>query len=199
MNGNDRLGDCVIASRGNQTLYFKYAETSKLITISETEIENEYFHETGGPDEGLVITESLNAWRKGWKAGGKTLTIKAWAEINRKNPLEVCSTIFADLGCQIGVELPMCAQAETDAGKPWAQTTGRGATPGSWGGHCVPLVGYDAKYFYCITWARIQAMTRAWFKKYCSEAYAVIDAIDTAKKRRLIDSAALASHLSSLN
>lgn len=198
MFGNDVLGDCVMAARGNQTLYFKYSETNLLITITEKEIENEYFKETGGQDNGLVMTESFNAWRNGWKASGQNYSIKGYAEINRRTPDQLRSTIATDLGCQLGIELPLSARAEINAGKPWSQTTGKGTTLGSWGGHCVLAVGYDSKYIYVDTWAQIQAMTWGWFTKYCSEAYAIIDAINTSKKKKLIDVKTLDSFLESL-
>lgn len=188
MYGNDILGDCVLACRANHTSYFEFIEQKKVIPITDQEVESEYFKETGGDDTGLYILDSLNEWRKdGWSISGKTYKIKAFAEINPRSQNEIRSAIFADLGVEIGIELPISAQAEINAGKPWSQTTGRGSASGSWGGHCVLLVGYDAKYLTCVTWGRLQRLTWNWLKTYCSEAYGVIDALNTAKKKSLID------------
>jgi hypothetical protein len=67
MFGNDRFGDCVIAGRAHQTLRFELIEQKELISISENDVVNEYFKETGGPDEGLVVLSSLKSWRsQGW-------------------------------------------------------------------------------------------------------------------------------------
>jgi hypothetical protein len=41
-------------------------------------------------------------------------------------------------------------------------------------------------------------MTWAFFDKYCDEAYAIIDAIDTPKKKKALDSKALAAFLGAL-
>ena len=41
-------------------------------------------------------------------------------------------------------------------------------------------------------------MTWAFFDKYCDEAYAIIDAIDTAKKKKALDAAKLNAFLKSL-
>lgn len=193
---NDVLGDCVMAYRGNQTLYFEYAEQKKLLAIKDSEIEKEYFKETGGGDDGLYVLDSLKAWRLGWRAAGAVYKIKAFAEINRRNRDEVRSTTFSDLGACLGIELPLSAQKEINAGKPWSITSGTGAKPGSWGGHCVMLVGYDAKYLTCVTWGGLQRLTWEWFNAYCSEAYAVIDAIDSTKQKRMIDGQEVDSFLS---
>ncbi len=183
---NNELGDCVMAARAHQTLRFEFSEQGKLLVIKDSEVSKEYFKETGGGDDGLVMLDSLTAWRKGWRAAGKTYKIKGFASINTRSPSDVQQTVFANIGCQIGVNLPLTAQDEIDAGKPWSQTTGRGSGAGSWGGHCVFVVGYTKVGPVCITWGQKQQMTWAWFYKYCDEAYAVIDAMDSAKVKRLL-------------
>ena len=49
------------------------------------------------------------------------------------------------------------------------------------GGHCVVLVGYDEKYFYCITWGKIQAIEPTWLQSYMQEAWAIITPETVAK------------------
>ncbi len=49
-----------------------------------------------------------------------------------------------------------------------------------------------------MTWGRKQQMSWAFFAKYCDEAYAIIDAIDTAKKKRGIDAGKLDAFLGGL-
>src|SRR5208337_4499924 len=69
MFGNDQYGDCVMAGRGHMTLRFEVFEQGVLIPITDKEVENEYFKETGGQDSGLVMLDSLNEWRQsGWTA-----------------------------------------------------------------------------------------------------------------------------------
>jgi hypothetical protein len=77
-------------------------------------------------------------------------------------------------GCMVGVNLPLSAKTETEAGMPWALTTD---APGGWGGHCPLLVRYDAdpdKYVWCVTWGGLQALTWDWWKAYGFEAYALL-------------------------
>src|SRR5713101_1244708 len=86
MFGSDVHGDCVIAGRAHQTLRFEDIEQGSVISISDSDVLKEYFNETGGADNGLVVLDSLKLWRtKGWKAGGRKYNIKAFAQLNRAN------------------------------------------------------------------------------------------------------------------
>jgi len=185
---NDRLGDCVIAGRAHQTLRFELVEQEKVLRISDNDVVREYLLETGGVDTGLIVLDSLNRWRKrGWMAAGDRYYIKAFAEIDRTAPSQVKQAVFTELGVGLGIALPLSAQNEFEMGKPWATTTGFGSVRGSWGGHYVYVTGYTTLGPSCVTWGRKQRMSWGFFRKYCDEAYAVIDAVDTAKKRRFLD------------
>ncbi|HJW07644.1 MAG TPA: hypothetical protein VJ527_14230, partial [Rhodanobacter sp.] len=48
------------------------------------------------------------------------------------------------------------------------------------------------------TWGRKQQMSWAFLARYCDEAYAIIDAIDTAKKKRALDAGKLDAFLAAL-
>ncbi len=76
MFGNDVHGDCVIAGRAHQTLRFEDIEQGSVLMIEDKDVLKEYFKETGGPDGGLVVLDSLNEWRhNGWKVGKHTYKI----------------------------------------------------------------------------------------------------------------------------
>jgi hypothetical protein len=187
MFANDTYGDCVIAGRAHQTLRFEWRETGKLPRIYDRDVLREYLAETGGGDDGLVVLDSLNLWRRqGWRAGGRVYTIQAFAELAR-SPLEVKRAMCLDLGVGLGLWLPTTAAAEFKAGRPWTDTSGR---PGGWGGHYAYAVAYDAAGVTCMTWGQRQAMSWAFFAKYCDECYGIIDAMD-AKKSRALDAARL--------
>src|ERR1700682_527741 len=188
MFGNDVHGDCVIAGRAHQTLRFEDIEQGSVISISDADVLKEYFKETGGPDAGLVVVDSLNEWRsKGWTAGKRKYLIKAFAQLNRANHAEIKGGIFTDVGIGIGLSLPISAQAQVQAGNAWDVVSGPTGKPGSWGGHYVHIPGYTKRGPVCVTWGRKQQMTWAFFDKYCDEAYAIIDAVDTPKKKKAID------------
>lgn len=183
MFGNDVHGDCVIAGRAHQTLRFEDIEQGSVMMITDQDVLNEYFKETGGPDTGLVVLDSLNEWRhNGWNVGNNSFTIQAFAQVNQKNKNEVRQAIFADVGLGFGVQLPNAAKAQIQSGQRWDVTKGPDSKPGSWGGHYVYVCGYTPAGPVCVTWGRKQQMTWAWVNKYCDEAYAIFDAQDTFKK-----------------
>ena len=189
MFGNDKYGDCVIAGRANQTLRFEAFEQQRAIVVTTKDVTTEYLKESGGLDSGLVMLDSLNAWRKGWKVAGQTYDIYAFASVNPKDLNEVKASIYLLGGLYIGLSLPLNAQDQINAGKPWDVTSGPKSKPGSWGGHCVYIKQYSTlkKLIPCMTWATIQPMTFAFFQRYCDEAYAIVDDQDKFIKNSPVD------------
>jgi PEGA domain len=180
MYGNDTYGDCVIAGRGHHTLRLEANQQCTLIPITTQDVETEYFKETGGPDSGLNILNSLNEWRtSGWTAAGKLYKIFAYAQIDLTNHAEVEDALFLFNGIYAGVNLPISAQSQTGEGKVWDVDNSPNGEPGSWGGHCTYIVALNLVGPVCVTWGARQQMTWAFWDKYYDEAYAVIDNIDS--------------------
>jgi len=166
--------------------------------IADRDVLKEYTRETGGPDTGLVVLDSLSEWRKkGWKVGKHTYKIRAYAEVDYTNHEEVRQAIFADVGVGLGVQLPNSAKAQIQTGQSWDVTTGPDSTKGSWGGHYVFVPGYTPSGPVCVTWGRKQQMTWAWLDKYCDEAYTIFDAKNRFKKT-MIDQAKVTAFLNTL-
>lgn len=185
MFANDTYGCCVISGRAHQTLRFELIEQKAKIQITDKEVIAEYLKETGGVDSGLVVLDSLKLWRKkGWKAAKKVYRIQAFTEIPTKDHASIKQAIFMDLGVGMGLSLPVSAQAQLQAGKPWSPISGAGSAPNSWGGHYVYVCGYTLTGPVCITWGRKQQMTWAFIDKYCDEVYALIDGVNTSKKKK---------------
>jgi len=198
MFGNDNYGDCVIAGRAHQTLRFEDIEQGSVLMITDKQVLKEYRRETGGPDTGLVVLDSLKEWRKkGWKVGRHTYKIRAFAELDFENHEEVRQAIFADIGIGLGVQLPNSAKMQIQTGQPWDVTTGSGSAKGSWGGHYVFVPGYTRIGPVCVTWGRKQPMTWAWLDKYCDEAYTIFDAKNRFRKT-MIDQGKVTAFLESL-
>lgn len=196
MYGNDTYGDCVIAGRANQQARMELLETGKILTITDKEVEKEYFRETGGPDSGLDILQSLKSWKKdGWTAGGRRLFIQGYASVNRKDHEEVKHACFLDCGLQFGLALPETAADQIDRGKVWDYVGGKGSTPGSWGGHDTFDGAWTTDGPAVWTWAQKQQMTWRFFDKYCTNCYLVLDAHDSDKRKRLIDKRELMGYL----
>ena len=198
MFANDELGDCVIAGRAHQTLRFELIEQGSVLMIPDTTVAAEYKKETGGPDSGLVVLDSLKLWRtKGWKVGTHNYKIQAFAQVDFTDRGEVKQSIFADVGIGLGLQLPKSAQKQIQTGQRWEVTTGPSAAPGSWGGHYVYVPGYTSAGPVCVTWGRKQQMTWSWLNKYADEAYAIFDARNRFKKS-MIDTGKIAAFVKTL-
>lgn len=196
MFANDQIGNCVIAGRAHQSLRFEVIEQNTVLPISDQDVIDEYFLESGGQDNGLVVLDSLRKWRNtGWFAAGQQLSISAFAEINPASDDETRRAIFMDVGIGIGLALPKSAKKQMDVGKPWDVVTGPDATPNSWGGHYVYVSGYTTLGPVCITWGRKLQMTWGFVHAYCDEAYAIFDALNTKKLKMGLNVKLLASFI----
>lgn len=198
MFGNDQLGCCVIASRANHTLRFEFDELKYHLPITTQTVIDEYYREQGyignkcwlaalfqkKPDNGLVMLDSIRDWRKtGWNILGNQYTIYAFAELNISDHEEVKQAIYLLNGVQIGITLTQDAMNQFNANQTWDITPDTRII----GGHAVYLVGYNATGPICITWAKKQQMTWAWWNKYVDEAYAIVDNKDTWASNSIID------------
>ena len=189
---NDQYGDCVLAGRANQTERFEAWEQKTALNITDKEVLKEYLKESGGQDNGLVMLDAMNAWRKGWKAAGKTYASYAYAKLNGKNlAAEVQVAVRYLMGAQVGVALPDNWQTQLDAGQPWHTVSGRLGKPNPDNGHCIYIVAYDSAGPTCWTWGQRQRMTWEWLAKCCDEAYAVMDNRDSFVLNSPVDLKAL--------
>lgn len=187
MFGNNQWGNCVIAGRGHQTLRFEYFTQKQVIPLTDAEIVEEYLGQTGGQDTGLYVLDSLKLWRiNGWIAGGERYFIKAFTEIDRENHALVKLSVFLEIGVGLGLQLPKSAETQFNKGKPWTINNTKLGEPNSWGGHYVYVVGYTKSHLICFTWGKVQYLSWGFFNKYCDEAYAIIDDINTEKKKQIL-------------
>ena len=198
MFGNDQYGDCVMAGRAHQTLRFETSEQGVLIDITDKDVLREYLKETGGEDTGLVVLDSLKLWRKsGWLAAKTRYKIKAFAQIDQTSRQEIKRAVFMDIGVGLGFVLPDSAITQFHAGKRWEVVSGPGSRPNPDNGHYVYVPGYTTIGPVCVTWGRKQQMTWSFLAKYSDEAYAIIDAVDTPKKKRGLDAKKIDEFLAS--
>jgi hypothetical protein len=201
MFANDVHGDCVMAARAHLTLRFEDIEQGSVLMITDKAVLAEYFKESGGADSGLNMLDSLNEWRqKGWRPTSKKniYKIHAFAQVTPTNHAEVKAGVFLLVAAYVGLQLPQSAQSQIQTGQPWAVVSGAGSAPNSWGGHCVMIPGYNPTGPVCVTWGRKQQMTWEFFDKYCDEAYAIVDELDSKKGKPGIDVQKLMELLNSL-
>jgi hypothetical protein len=180
MMENDQIGDCTCAAAGHLLMEWTANAGKKMVTPSDKQIVAAYSAitgynpTTGANDNGAVEVDVLNYWRQTGIAGHK---IGAFVSLERSNHNHIMDAVYIFQGCYIGMQLPISAQAQVQNHQPWSVPPG-GPTgdgkPGSWGGHAVPAVAYDARGVTVVTWGALQMMTWSFWEVYCDEAYAIL-------------------------
>jgi len=133
---NSKYGDCVIAARAHQTLRFEKFEQGVQLPITDNEVVNQYFKETGSPDRdtGLILLTSLKRWRnEGWLVGDKTYTIYAFAGVDWHNRDEVKHCIHLLNGINFGMMVYQKDIEQFKAGEGWRLTESNGSFQGRHG------------------------------------------------------------------
>lgn len=173
---NDQLGDCTAAAAGHLCQTWS-ANTVGEVSVTDNSTLSFYEGSCGynpanpSTDQGGVELDVLTYWQK--NSFGGSYTIDAFASINPKRQDIVKSGIWVFGGIYIGLALPISAQTQPIWDLPTGGLSGDGA-PGSWGGHAVAVIAYDANGLTCVTWGQTWRMTWAFFNVYCDEAYALL-------------------------
>lgn len=177
---NDRLGDCTIAAAAHMEEV--WTSWTQLWTPTDAQAGAFYWRTgdppsttgtAGGPtDTGRVEIDVLNSWRDVGFDGQGGHKIWGYTEVNVQNLQETRTATWLFGGLYIGIALPITAQSQ----HVWdvVPNSGENGQPGSWGGHAVNVVEYDAKGPTIITWGKRLKMTWAFWAKYVDEAYAVL-------------------------
>jgi len=173
MLANDQLGDCTCAGAGHMiqcwtSLISAPAAITDAEIIAAYEAVSGYRPSDPSSDNGAVELTVLKYWRKAGIAGHR---IGAFAGVHPVDLDHVKAAVHLFGGLYIGLSLPLSAQDQD----VWDYAClGTQNIPGSWGGHCVNVIGYDAQGLTCVTWGAVKRMTWSFWLKYCDEAYAII-------------------------
>jgi len=177
MMGNDTVGDCTCAAAGHdEQLWTTYTQVAPFIPTT-AQVLAMYTGVTGynpadpSTDNGAVLLDVLNYWRNTGLAGHK---IQAYAKLQLKNQKQLQDSIYLFGTAYIGLLLPIAVQEASSWELPKGQKLTGNWEPGSWGGHCVPIVEYDATGVTVITWGAPLKMSYDFYNAYCDEAYAVL-------------------------
>jgi hypothetical protein len=182
---NDTIGDCTIAAAAHMIeQWTQYA--GSLVMPSDGQVLDAYEAVSGydpnnpASDVGATLISVLQYWKT---TGIGKNTIAAWSSVDPTNRTEIQQAISIFGGVYIGLSLPIASQNPPTGvnGLPvWQATglTGNGA-PGSWGGHCIPLVGYGVDSAgnsgtMGVTWAQLYDLTYGYLAAYCTEMYAIM-------------------------
>lgn len=183
MMGNDVAGDCTCAAGGHGVMAWTFPNND-LVTPSLASVlaaytavtaqENGgqgYDPATGANDNGCTCLDVLNYWRQIGIGGHK---ISSFVEVNAHNQTEIKASIYLFGLVYIGIALPLSAQTQSTRWHVTDPSLGGDAAPGSWGGHCVIVVGYNADGVDVITWGQRVRMTWGFWRAYVDEAYGAL-------------------------
>lgn len=166
---NDKVGDCAIVAPAHIEMTWTYDAGSEF-TPTDAQVQAEYSAvsgydpTTGANDNGCVILDVLNRWQSAGLFGHKC---GPYARVDTQDAALLRAGIALFGALDFGFALPVEVQGAAD----WSDLSG---TPGSWGGHSVPGVGYDADGVWVVTWGKLVHATWAFIAKYSDESWAVI-------------------------
>lgn len=169
---NDSIGDCTCAGAAHMVQAWTAEATTQVVipdasVLHAYEVVGGYKPNNPSTDNGAECLVVLNYWRKTGIGGHK---IAAYAEINPAVQAQVQKAVYYFGGAYCGFALPLSVQGADS----WEATGGVNAVAGSWGGHCVPIVAYDAQGVWVITWGKLLKASWQFVHTYCDEAYAVL-------------------------
>lgn len=172
---NDRIGDCTCATVGHIIQEVTTYGVGNTVTITDTDVltayraNSGYDPATGANDNGAVIQEVLNYWRK-TGVGGHNILAFAEVDIHNKDELFAAMNLFGTL--YLGINFPSNGFDQINAGQPWDYVEGASIE----GGHAINAGYYDVgdKMWKVITWGQVQPMTQAFWDHYVEEAWVVI-------------------------
>ncbi len=170
---NDQIGDCTEAMVGHMVENAsEYGRGAPAIEVTDADVLAAYQRVSGyrpndpSTDQGAVLQDVYGDWRKTGVGRHKAL---CFAQVNHQNLDEVRTAVAQFGAAGLGIVVTQDMMGDFDAGKPWARNTGP-----QLGGHAVPVVGYDAKYVYVVTWARVQPMTWPCYLAVTEEAWCAV-------------------------
>ncbi len=176
---NDTLGDCTIAAIGHHAGVWTFRESGTELVMTKASILSAYEAVSGyvpgdpSTDNGAVMADVLKYWTNTGVGGCK---IEAYSTLEPGNNSEVEAAIYLMGGIYIGINMPVTANAQSVLNGTWSLVPGYknnpDAQPGSWGGHCVPVIGYTKAALQVISWGMPIYMTWAFYNYYSDEAYA---------------------------
>lgn len=162
-------GDCTVAGMGHmidQVEWYAQSHTPATVTgaqaVAAYSAITGYNPANGSNDNGAELQQVLQWWTQNGFAG---YTPSGFAEIDITNVAltQTCIDYFGAV--YSGFAVPAIFETQFDNGQPWDVPRGRAGSQ-IVGGHCVPIIGYDATYWYVLTWGAVQKVTYAALAKY---------------------------------
>ena len=196
MYANDRIGDCTMAAAGHMIEAWTGAATGTPVEVPERAVLDAFDHvkivDPATGEAGAVVLDVLKYWRN-TGVGGHRIGAFARVSLTDRRLEEASAWLFG--GLYLGIQLPVTAQRQDT--RDWTGSLTGPAAPGSWGGHAVDVVGYDANTLTFVTWGELKQMTWEFFARYCDETYCILsqDFLDAGRAPNGFDLDALRADL----
>jgi hypothetical protein len=196
MYANDRVGDCTTAAAGHMIEAWTAAGRGRVVEITERDVLDAFARvkvvDPATGEEGAIELDVLRYWRKSG-IGGHRIGAFTRVSVHNHTLVETAAWLFG--GLYIGVQLPETAQSQEVW--DWTGSLSGPARPGSWGGHAVDVVRYDADAVTVVTWGVLKRVTWSFWDRYVDECYCIIsnDFLDEGKAPNGFDLAALEADL----
>jgi hypothetical protein len=160
MHMNDSLGDCVLAGTANSIESTEKCSNKASVFIPDSYI-GPLYNKLSPNDNGLVIVDWLNQWRKSNFFG---FLLDSYADPSSADEMRLSTQLFGGVLC--GIQLTQQDVYDCENGKPWLNVT-QGPTEG----HCVwqPIFNPQGPVF--VTWNREQQCSWQWLNKRLDEAH----------------------------
>lgn len=173
--GNDAYGDCGVAGI-DHGLMADAAIAGESEEFPRTrEVVDYYLGYTQGQDQGVVLSDFLAHVRQ---AGFFGHTVSAYAPVGVHDIPSLHFAVNAYGFCYTGIRVTNTMMDSFQAGKAWDMDDLLSPVAG---GHCVPIIAYDSKALYAVTWGKVQPITYPAWHYMSDEAWAVITGEFTAR------------------
>lgn len=171
---NADLGDCTAAGAGHVAQQVNWYGRAQNAPVSDPQALAFYRAVSGyvpgdpSTDVGATLQDALNYWHT-TGIGGNQIAAFAQVKATDLTTIRACIAMFGSVYC--GMWFPQSAEDQFNAGQPWMVVK----RSKNLGGHCVPLMAYDADSFTCVTWGRAQRMDVAFLQAQFDEVWVPID------------------------
>lgn len=174
---NDKYGCCVWSGAYHEHMIWN-AESGKAFNCTDQNVLDAYSAVTGfkpddpSTDNGTNVRDALNYRRNvGLKdANNQVHKLDAFLNVNAKDIEQLKTAVYLFDAVGIGIAVYDYMMEQFEDGKEWAAKKS-GKLEGY---HYVPVVGYDKRYLYVITWGKIQKLRIGFYNRINDETWALL-------------------------